>query len=113
VGVRPSQVSLLFQKLENSGWFQNVAKIRRYNLAGPDFWILCLIFNNTQLFYKRHSTLVLKFLEKLKNSKTKKIGLLSCSVGSWLHFKTSPSFLAFEIPEKFGTDGHPRLDPRS
>ncbi len=48
---------------------------------------------------------------KKKPSKQKNRTLLSCSAGFWLHFKTSPSLLVFEMAEKFGKRQHSHFDP--
>ncbi len=44
VGVRASPISLLFQTLENSDWFLNVAQIRRYNSTDSDSFLFCSFF---------------------------------------------------------------------
>ena len=70
--------------------------------------------NDTQMFYNTHVVLDLFHKINFEKKEKKKIRtLLSCSAESALHFKINSSFLAFEMEEKFGTDGHPRLDPRS
>jgi hypothetical protein len=54
-------------------------------------------------------TINLKVKETPKQNKDQT--LLSCSAGFWLHFKIIPSFLVFELAEKFGKRRHPHVDP--
>ena len=41
--------------------------------------------------------------------KSKNPTLLSCSATYWLHFKTSPTFLAFKMVGKSGTHGNVKI----
>jgi hypothetical protein len=48
-GVGVSQISLLFQMVEGSGWFENKAKTWRYNLTEADFF-----FRSASFFFEAY-----------------------------------------------------------